>query len=181
MVRFMFWFMLLGAVLLPARTGTAQNEPAAPAAEVHVVAQPEAPHGPDRHLVRLLDRYVWIMPAPGHRASVGAAALVVLVLVLQAAARMAEIEQRSFGRCSALAAILFGITAIEVSLAPLTLGFVVAALLLNTGIWFGATRWLLRATTVGSLVMAVCFVFAVLLGVLLIEVMRFVLSGQMLA
>src|SRR5262249_17084828 len=86
----------------PAHGASSGHEAEDPGAHEH------AAHGPDRHLVDLLDRYVWIVPtAAGHRVSLGAACLLLLALVLQFAAKMVDLEERTFGRCTALATTIF--------------------------------------------------------------------------
>ena len=90
---------ILLALLCLLGTLRAQQPHPAPAVETSGVTVPGEPTGAggaprelvsigaDRHLVDLLDRYLWVLPvAVSHRISLGAAFLLALALVLQLSA-----------------------------------------------------------------------------------------------
>jgi hypothetical protein len=63
---------------------------------------------PDRRLGALFDRYLWIVPVTaGHRVSLGGACLLLLALVVQLAAKMVDLEPRTFGRCMLVGTLAF--------------------------------------------------------------------------
>lgn len=148
---------------------------------LYVAAHDPVAAGPDRHLIDLLERYVWIVPtASGSRLSLGAAILLVIALVIQLSAKMADIEFRSFGRCVSVAVLLFFAVLAQLSFLPSHALAVVGASLGNVAVWVLAIRCLLGARIWPAMAMLICFLFALLVGVVLLEVAGFLLGGHVM-
>lgn len=180
---------ILIALLFCVSALRAQDPHPAPAGETAVTeeslvrAEPAAQAlvGADRHLIDLLDRYVWVIPhAVSHRLSLGAAFLLALALVLQLSAKMADIELRTFGRCVTMAAVLFALVTAQLGLLRSHVAVVVGFVLGNAFAWLGLARLVLGARAWQAFAMLVCFSFASLIAVVLLEVAGFLLGGHVM-
>ncbi len=140
------------------------------------------PQDPDMMIAGLLERYLWIIPSsPGHRASLGAAILFLLVLVVHLSARMANLEGASLLRSGAVAVVAFMAFAVQLSFSPFGTGILVAVIVADILLWFGVVHAAFRAGFYGTTVMLLSFLLSCLVGVLGLEVMGLVLHGEVLA
>jgi hypothetical protein len=137
---------------------------------------------PDRRLGALFDRYLWIVPVTaGHRVSLGGACLLLLALVVQLAAKMVDLEPRTFGRCMLVGTLAFAGMLAELCLAPVHPLWLVGLGIVNVLGWLLATRCVFGARGWSGLGMLVCLTLAILVGVLLLEISGFLLGGHQTA
>ena len=139
----------------------------------------EGERGTDRHLAQLLERYLWIVPTgSGHRASTGAALLVLVTLLLQLSAKMADLEMRSFGRCLCVSGVMGAALVVEASCTPLRPLHLSGIAVGNLALWFVTTRFALSARALPATVTLACFLLTLLSGVLLLEIAGFLTGGH---
>ncbi|MHC5066270.1 MAG: hypothetical protein ACYTG5_20110 [Planctomycetota bacterium] len=154
--------------------------PAGPGVETQPIpaARPEAElRGADARVAKIVDRFLWIVPqTSGNRISLGASIFILLVFLIQLCTRMANLEGRNLSRSGTLAAFLFLVLAIQLSVTPAELPFILGVAVLDVLLWYLMVHLLYRAGIYGATVMLVSFVLASLLGVLSLEVVGFVLQ-----
>jgi hypothetical protein len=133
----------------------------------------------DERFTGAIDRYLWFLPKQGgFLVAIGAGLLIVSTLLTMLACRMADIEDRSFGRAllfSASVLSLFGAALeIQTRFPSFLLPIVCAGLL----VWFALTRGILKANLFRGGVLLVFFFFCTLLGVFWVEVLQIALKGD---
>ncbi len=138
--------------------------------------------GPDIEVSRLIDRYLWFVPQKqGHRLTLGAALFLCLTLIVHLSSKMANFENLTFGRSFGVAALLFVVLAIEITMAPVHPGIVAGICFVNIVLWFVFVQLVYRSGMYPAVVMLVSFMLASMVGVLTLEVLGFVVQRTMLA
>jgi hypothetical protein len=160
--------------------GQVSTPPARPASPASRRAEPTMPgdRGLDQRLESFLHRYAWVIPTDTrNRATLGALLFLLLASVIRLGARMIELPHREFGRCCAMALLLFTVMTVHSAFPVLEsttlLPVVVVADVL---LWFVSTRVIFGSTAYESVVMLVFCLFSAVVGVLLVEVAGWVLE-----
>ena len=180
MEKLLVWIAALLCFLPRSQAAELRPVPVLVSPSIAIVDEHE--QGSDRKLAQLLDRYLGVVPdSSGHRASLGAALLILMTLVLQFSAKMADVELRTFGRCMWVAVPLFAGTIVELSRVQVRPWDLVLCGAGNALVWLATTRVALHARVHASLVMLACCALALLSAVLCIEVAGFLLGGHVLS
>ncbi len=128
------------------------------------------PRGPDRELMRFVERYLWFVPSTeGHRTSVGAAMLVVLVLLVQLAARMANLESRTLGRAAVFATIVLAMIIVELTFVPVSPVLIGAIGGFDLAMWFALGMLIFEADAFQGAVLLASFLLSTMVGILLLQ------------
>ena len=157
----------------PVTAQDAGGDPAAPAAPaVETAGPPDSANGPDGRIIRLLDRYLWLIPAgPGHFTSIGAALLALITGLIVWSARIANVQDVTLARGLIVAVAMLGVFGIEASLLPATRVFLAAAAVLDLVALFALVVVVFRADFVGAVWTVLCFLLSLLVAVVLVELL----------
>ena len=133
----------------------------------------------DERLSGALDRYLWFLPKQqGFLAVIGAGLLVVATFLTMLACRMADIEDRTFGRSLVFSASVLCLVGLSVEIQARYPAFLLPIVAVGLVLWFALTRGILRATLMRGGVLLVFFFFCTLLGVFWVEVVQIALRGD---